>query len=91
MKHIQPYCSKYIMRAKKFYATNKFLIKYLNIYFLYIKIYFYLCVYFTMFGIISYNMSPYFIKYKLPSIKIGYIIICSTKKGKNTVIIVRCH
>lgn len=26
MKHIQPHCSKYIMRAKKFYATNKFLI-----------------------------------------------------------------
>lgn len=60
----------------------------LNINFLNIKVNFYLCVYFTMFDITCYNVSPYFIKYKLPSIKIGYIIICSTKRDENTIIII---
>lgn len=34
-----------------------------------------------LYNIISYNMSLYFIKSKLISIKIFYVIICSTKKN----------
>lgn len=60
----------------------------LNVNFLNIKINFYLCVYFTMFGFLCHNVSLYFIKYKLPAIKIGYIIICSTKRDENTVIVI---
>lgn len=81
MRHPTIVSSKYIIRAKKFYVTNTFLISLFKYLLSLYKSYFDLCICFTMFGIISYNMSPYFIKYKLLSIKICYITICSTKKN----------